>query len=387
VWVSEKGIGESSLTQEDNSKKRAAMAKPTGTLWGIESHTLAKHEILRRYLGAWFPILAKYNGRIVYLNGFCGPGRYKGGEDGSPIIALREALSHSMRLQNNKVTFLFIDERADRIEHLRAELSSWTIPSNFQILPLTGLFENELRKLLDELEIRSQRLAPTFGFIDPFGYKGLPFELVGRLLNNPKTEVFITIMIDFINRFLEHPDLQTKQHIIDLFGTPLVLDIAQQPGDRVTALRMLYQEQLKKYAKYVRYFEMRDDRNKTIYYLFFATNHRLGHVKMKEAFWRVDTSSGFSFSDRTNPDQLILFELDPSDDVAKDLLVRFGRRTVVVREVREYVEDETPYKASHMRGALSFLEEKGQIHVEVYKENGKKRMRGKYPDGAIVNFR
>jgi hypothetical protein len=33
------------------------MAKPNETLWEIEPHTKAKHEILQRYLGAWFPIL------------------------------------------------------------------------------------------------------------------------------------------------------------------------------------------------------------------------------------------------------------------------------------------------------------------------------------------
>jgi len=307
--------------------------KSLETIWEIEPHTQAKHEILRRYLGAWFPILGTYNARVVYIDGFCGPGRYKGGEDGSPIIALREALNHRLRLQNKNVTFLFIDERPDRIEHLKAELSSWTIPNNFQTFPVTGLFENELKNLLDELEKRGQCLAPTFGFIDPFGFKGLPFELVGRLLKNPKTEVFITIMIDFINRFLEHPDRQTKQHIVSLFDTPSVLDIAQLPGDRVTALRILYQEQLQKCAKYVRYFEMRDNRDRIIYYLFFATNHRLGHAKMKEAFWRVDTSSGFRFSDHTDPNQLILFELDTSEDLVKDLVPHFGGTTMTASKV------------------------------------------------------
>lgn len=37
------------------------MAIPKETIWEIEPHTQAKHEILRRYLSAWFPILGKYN--------------------------------------------------------------------------------------------------------------------------------------------------------------------------------------------------------------------------------------------------------------------------------------------------------------------------------------
>ncbi len=33
------------------------MTTPSDTTWKIEPHTQAKHEILRRYLGGWFPIL------------------------------------------------------------------------------------------------------------------------------------------------------------------------------------------------------------------------------------------------------------------------------------------------------------------------------------------
>ena len=34
------------------------MAKPMQSLWEIEPHTKAKHEILKRYLDAWFPLRA-----------------------------------------------------------------------------------------------------------------------------------------------------------------------------------------------------------------------------------------------------------------------------------------------------------------------------------------
>ncbi len=52
------------------------MAKPKTTIWTPDAHTLAKHVILRRYLGGWFPILGQggHNPRLVYLDGFSGPG-------------------------------------------------------------------------------------------------------------------------------------------------------------------------------------------------------------------------------------------------------------------------------------------------------------------------
>ncbi|MFN3485033.1 MAG: three-Cys-motif partner protein TcmP [Planctomycetota bacterium] len=98
------------------------MATPTETLWEIDPHTAAKHEILQRYLEAWFPILGSQHQHVVYIDGFAGPGRYKGGELGSPIIALNVAANHRKTL-GGELVFWFIDERADRIEHLKRELN------------------------------------------------------------------------------------------------------------------------------------------------------------------------------------------------------------------------------------------------------------------------
>jgi len=67
------------------------VAVPEDTIWPIEPHTSAKHQILRKYLDAWLPILGRHNSRIVYIDGFAGPGEYSGGEPGSPIIALEAA--------------------------------------------------------------------------------------------------------------------------------------------------------------------------------------------------------------------------------------------------------------------------------------------------------
>jgi three-Cys-motif partner protein len=362
------------------------MATPKGTVWEIEPHTLAKHEILRRYLGAWFPILAKHNKRLVYIDGFCGPGKYEGGEVGSPIVALEEALKHEKRLDSNQLAFLFMDERSDRIVQLKSELSDFPIPGNFLVHPVTGQFECELTNLLDELASSGARLAPTFAFIDPFGFKGLPFSLVRRLLGNSKTEVFVNVMVDAINRFLEHPDSKTQQHIVDLFGTQRVLQVAEKPCDRITELRLLYQEQLLACAHFVRYFEMRDCHGRTIYYLFFASNHRVGHVKMKEAFWKVDTSSGFCFSDATNPSQLVLFEIDETPKLAAYLTKEFATQQVIVEQVQKCVEDKTPFIATHMRKALRLLEGENKIAVAKYKSNGKKRRKNTYPKDAVVEF-
>ena len=62
---------------------------------------------------------------------------------------------------------------------------------------------------------------------------------------------------------------------------------------------------------------MRNEADVTDYYLFYATNNLLGLQKMKEAMWRVDESGEFSFSDNTDPDQLILFAKEPQYDMLR----------------------------------------------------------------------
>lgn len=362
------------------------MSTPQKTTWEIEPHTLAKHEILRRYLGAWFPILGTAFQNIVYIDGFCGPGRYDGGEVGSPIIALREAKKHRNRLQKNRLIFHFVDERPDRISQLNDELEQIEVPDNFEIRPVARAFEHEFRDLLNNFDKDEFQKAPIFAFIDPFGFKGVPFDLVQKLLKKPRTEVFINIMADSINRFLEHPDKVTRQHISDLFGTTDVFKIAQDSGSRVEDLRLLYQEQLKKHAQFVRYFEMRNSKNRPIYYLFFATNNSLGHLRMKQAFWKVDSASGVRFSDATNPNQLVLFELDESETLAKELQNKFMNQKVQVKQVRDFVINKTSFLPKHVTKALRLLEKEKEIYVQTLKSDGNKRRKNSFPDEVIITF-
>jgi three-Cys-motif partner protein len=137
------------------------VSTPEETIWQIEPHTAAKHKILRKYLDAWFPILGKHNRRLVYLDGFSGPGRYTGGEPGSPIVALESALTHRANL-SAQLVFLFIEERLDRADYLEAEIAKLQCPSRFKIGIERGSFSDKTGAILDDLAGAGSRLAPTF---------------------------------------------------------------------------------------------------------------------------------------------------------------------------------------------------------------------------------
>lgn len=361
------------------------MATPKETIWEIEPHTIAKHKILENYLKAWFPIIGRYNNTVNYVDGFAGPGIYSQGEAGSPLVALKVANEHSAELTDT-LNFLFIEENESRAENLSTEIDKIKLKANFNVNVVNSKFHETIDSILNTFEEEGKILAPTFIFIDPFGFSGIPASVIANLLKNPKVEVFINFSVDSINRFIGIQD--ADKHIVELFGAGEVIDLIKSSKEnRIRDLRDLYQIMLTEHAKFVRYFEMRNADGRIIYYLFFCGNHHLGHLRMKESMWRVSREGDFSFSDSTDPNQIVLFT---KEDFAEELFglikVKFRSSTVEVVKIKKYVEDETAFLDKHLTQALKFGENGNLIQVNAFKRDGSIRRKGTFPDGTIVKI-
>lgn len=356
------------------------------TVWQAEPHTLAKHLILKHYLGAWFPILGSWNRRIVYYDGFAGPGRYAGGEQGSPLVALGVAQEHKAQL-TSELVFVFVDSDGRRAKHLEPEIQKLSLPQNFHWAVLNQEFETALQGTLDDLQSRGLEIAPTFAFIDPFGITGLPFELIARLLRQQSCEVLIT----FMNQTIERWATELPDQVDALIGRTGAAGIIAAAPNRVTAARRLYEESLRTAARFVRFFEMRDHGSRPIYDLFFASNNELGHYRMKEAMWKADESGEFSFSDGVDPAQSTLFSPEAAREFAPFLWQQFKGQMVYWEEIQKYTRNGTPFLDKHARGALKLLEatkgvEGRTIRVARSKADGSLRKRNTYPSGTQVTF-
>lgn len=237
------------------------MSGITTTTWPIEAHTKAKHEILRRYLGAWFPILSTHAGRIIYLDGFAGPGVYQGGEDGSPVIALETAVNHVLakKLTRTQILFFFIEQDKARAQKLKEVLAIRfpKLPPNIKYIVEGAEFAPTFQQALDKLEEQGSKLAPTFAFIDPFGFSGMPMTLIARLLNCNKCEVLITFMASFVRRF---NDDARAPALNELYATDEWQKLREigDPDERLKLVVKLYESQLIKLggADYVKSFGM-----------------------------------------------------------------------------------------------------------------------------------
>jgi three-Cys-motif partner protein len=365
------------------------MSKITSSIWPIEPHTSAKHQILRKYLDAWLPIITRWNGRALYIDGFAGPGQYQGGEDGSPVIAVKSFLEHKAVIKS-EILMLFIEANSERCEFLETKIKSFHLPDNLKTKCICGEFEQTLSGLLNYIDEQKKVLAPAFIFIDPFGFTGIPIDLIRRIMENPRCEVLITFMYEEINRFVSLEPLWGNLN--KTFGTEKWKDIlhvadAQQ---RINILHNIYEKQLESSCgiKHVRSFRMLNRSNKTDYFLFFGTNNITGLKKMKEAMWRLDKSGQFQFSDAThNPNQLVLFEPGPNfSELEKNILAQFNKKTVSVIELENFIVTQTPFRETHYKQQiLKAMEnsEPPEINVSCH---GKKRRKGTYPPGCMIEF-
>lgn len=367
---------------------------PKTTKWELPPHTGAKHAIVREYLVRWFPIMTTVSEKLIYFDGFAGPGRYESGEDGSPLIALKALLEHSKLEDISRVVFVFVEQDrerhaslADELETLRASVGGW--PSNVEVVHRHGSFVDEAGEIVRVLNEKGVTMAPTFALIDPFGFKGVPMSLIAELLKHPKCELLFNLIFNSVTRHVHNE--KVEHHMLELLGGADTSSIRGLSGiARRDAIVKLYVEQLKTAVgfRFVQPFEMWNDRNRLSTVLIPCTRHATGFLKMKEAMWAVDPSGRFTFSDveASAPRELTLFtdDLGPSyGELDRAIRFRFAGLQVGIETVETFVKEETRYLPSHLRKhVLIPLENDGDLTAE----NPNGRNRRQYPKGTVITF-
>lgn len=365
------------------------MTKPDeSTLWDLGEHTPGKHLVLRNYLNAWLPILGMTQERIVFIDGFAGPGAYQGGQPGSPIIALRALKEHVARSRfKAEVKFFFVEARADRARHLEelVETEKKELPPGSDAIVVHNKFDATMTTLLDGIERDMKSLAPCFLMVDPFGVSDTPMSIIQRVLRHPKSEVYISFMYEAINRFKTTPEF--APHLDALFGCPdwrNGVDI-EHPDQKKAFFFSLYRNQLKEAgATQVLHFELYEG-NRLVYAIFFGTKHELGCDRMKQAIWRVVPFGDYAFrGTRSGQLGLELSAADPAG-LAEELSDRFsGGDWITVEDATAFVQsDVTDYHSGHLKKALVHLEDSGVIEVD---PRSRKRVRT-FPAGTRFRFR
>ncbi len=362
-------------------------------LWPCKPRTKAKLEIVSGYLAAWFSILAaKGFQHAIYIDGFCGPGKYSTGEEGSPVIAARHANSTAQKYPNFKATLIFIDEDPKALEHLATIDAIKKQHPNIVIEIKNGKFSDEIDGILDYLKKNPN--SPTFSFVDPFGFGQSPFEKLKLLMHNEHSELFINFWCGYMNRFKEHEDEDVTQKIKEMMGSDN-LDAFINAADPIGALCKGFEANLKTLGKYTLKFAMRDEGNIRDNAFFFCGRQPRGFEKIKEAMWRIDPEHGNAFSAHTElkaqtSGQVSLFDKQPHTGGLSSLLInKFSHQSnVSVETIFKWVIEETDsFLPTHARAELERLYEKGSIAYHDPQSTGRKRRANDWPKRLLITFK
>lgn len=275
------------------------------TLWERKPATAAKHRLYQSYLDAWWPILlqpghGRPRERVTYLDAFAGPGRYEGGEPGSPVFAIRGLLEHGaadrMNLSRQRVRLLFMEKRPDRSSFLESELERQF--GSLGVLPVwPQVVQGEAGRDAEQLLTDSGAWGnPILALFDSWGNVNVPLSLVKRIAANPASEVIVTFGPNWFSR---QEKLQPDQ-LDNVFGgrdywTPA--DAESRPDERWRKWLATYKDALSRAGfRYQLQFQIVPDTGQPLH-LVYGTNHPKGVKVMKDAMWNVDGTDGMKFSD------------------------------------------------------------------------------------------
>ncbi|WP_208883452.1 three-Cys-motif partner protein TcmP [Streptomyces armeniacus] len=158
-----------------------------------------KHSLLGRYIPQFGGMTGSREGRVVYLDGYAGEGRYESGEAGSAEIAMRVASQHLSRHQLRWTCFFTERERksVDRLEKVAALYQPQGVDARVHHGDVDGVLEEVLHAAAG---------LPLFLFLDPCGL-GLPWHrLTGAMAQRqsanrwPPTEFMLNFSMMAVRR-------------------------------------------------------------------------------------------------------------------------------------------------------------------------------------------
>jgi three-Cys-motif partner protein len=351
--------------------------------WGYTEHTRAKHEILTRYLGAWYSILGSsgLRNRLLIFDGFAGRARYTDGEPGSPVLIYESAVRAVDRGVASIVTVACSEANPANFKSLDRVVAALPSREGVEIRARHQEFAVAATPVADWLAKQRGRI-PAFVFVDPFGFTGVPLDVIRALMAVDHVEVLLTFMARDMSRFLT---LDTVEGTLTEFfgGDAWRLCVDPDEDARTECLLLRYQEvvrpKIAQYATPFRVFE--DERQATLYYLVHLTNHPLGMRRMKEAM--VSRSPDMTFWPITvrPKDQLALdvSEGAPWPSLQRHLLERYQRRSVTFEELLNEDYPDGVWVEPQYRAAIVAME--GQEGVPLWVVRGRSTPTGRAPRG------
>lgn len=343
---------------------------PNASYWqGYGPFQKVKHDLIRNYLGGWFPKLGTWAGRVLYVDTHAGRGRYRSGEPGSPLVALRTLLEHSYRdelLKKSEVRFFFIERDTANLNRLDAELKAMgELPDRVHVNTSAGDAYALLSDIVKDLRSSGRHLAPAFIFVDPYGFK-VPGKLLAQLMATEHVELFVNVI-------WRELDMAIRQHRPKGHGLATTLDKIFDGDnwrtiDGETATRRMDQAVAllsdRIGSTWHTYIRMASGGDAVRYLLLHLTNHDRGRELMKECMWKVAPDGGFKVRQRDDHRQPLLIKPEPDlTPLRAWLLERLRQRPHTRSELEDEIRQEL-WLPTHLRTVVRKLSADREIEED-----------------------
>lgn len=352
-----------------------------------------KTKLVTKYFTAWSTIMKGRVAKLAYMDLFSGPGVYEDGTDSTPLLILNKIVADPAL--SSRVVTLFNDADPKSIDELKRRVSSLPNIENLKFKPIISNLE------IDENianQLKETRMIPTFGFVDPWGYKGLSVELVKALIKDWGSDCIFFFNYNRINAALNNH--KVKEHMDAIFGPERVkylqtllpgLSKEERENLIVNELALLVSDNNKHFVLPFRFQKVSE---RTSHYLIFVSKNYLGYSIMKEIMYKAsseleDGVANFSYIPTKMKQLEILFSYSrPLDELGADLLNHFTGKTMSTKEIFDSHNVGTPFVLQNYKEALRRLEASESIEVN---PPSHKRRKGKdgvltFGDKVIVTF-
>jgi three-Cys-motif partner protein len=329
-----------------------------------------KHRIVSKYFAGWanivLPQALAHEGRIMYVDLFCGPGRYQDGTPSIPLLILQHAVD-TPALHDTLQT-VFNDENPAFVETLRDHIGHIPGIERLKYQPVL-----RSRTIGRDTTARVKRNnVPALYFADPWGYEGISIDLIEAALSHWGSDFLFFFNYNRINMHLGS-DLMSGP-IDEFFSSDRARQLRQtvarlSPFDREQAVLKAMKDAAKALRAEAGIFTYRSDiASRPTHHLMCVSKHRQAmalfkEISAKESTCFDDDVPSLEHNPGANPAQGSLFS--PLDQLQEDLVMTFAGKTgLTAEQIYHEHHNGRPYVLKNYRQALLRLEESGDVVID-----------------------
>jgi three-Cys-motif partner protein len=349
----------------------------------IETHSLAKHRVLKSYLQTYVSVLTVNRAqevlRLSLIDGFAGGGLYldartKEERPGSPLImldAMKEAEAAAQTVRSKPfaldVHYFFIEKNADSLGYLRRTIAESEFRGllDDKIHLIQAEFVETVPQIVGFVKARGRAGRAIFS-LDQYGYSDVPFPtLRGILASLENAEVILTFATDWLIDYLGENE-QTQQILANLGIHLPPKTIATAKGQakwrRIIQIELHKEIQERSGARFYTPFFIRSSEAHRDYWLV----HLSGHFRARDVMVGLHWKENRSFAHYGRPGLRMLgYDSQFDEDWNKQKLLGFFFDDTALALSQGELMEQLPERLASLKEGVEFSEFFAQVTNEV----------------------